>query len=47
MQSNLEFGKRHIHLVPFPVIQEAIQKFIDGTLSNLRYEPEEGKIVTV
>lgn len=35
---------REWFLVPLPVIEEAIQKLIDGTLPKFRYEPEEGKI---
>lgn len=31
-------------LVPLPVIEEAIQKLIDGTLPKFRYEPKAGKI---
>ena len=35
---------REWFLVPLPVIEEAIQKLIDGSLPKFRYEPEEGKI---
>lgn len=37
---------REWFLVPLPVIEEAIQKLIDGSLPKFRYEPEEGKIVS-
>ena len=32
-------------LVPLPIIEEAFQKLIDGTLPKHRYEPQEGRIV--
>ncbi len=34
-------------LVPLPVIEEAIQKLIDGTLPEFRYDPEEGRITEI
>ena len=36
---------REWFLVPLPIIEEAIQKLIDGTLPKHRYEPQEGRIV--
>lgn len=36
---------REWFLVPLPIIEEAIQKLIDGTLPKHRYEPKEGRIV--
>ncbi|PXA04007.1 hypothetical protein DDZ13_08150 [Coraliomargarita sinensis] len=36
---------REWFLVPLPIIEEAIQKLIDGTLPRHRYEPKEGRIV--
>ena len=36
---------REWFLVPLPIIEEAIQKLIDGTLPKQRYEPKEGRIV--
>lgn len=36
---------REWFLVPLPIIEEAIQKLIDGTLLKYRYEPNEGRIV--
>ena len=36
---------REWFLVPLPIIEEAIQKLIDGTLPEYRYEPQEGRIV--
>lgn len=35
---------REWFLVPLPVIEEAIQRLIDGTLPKFRYDPKEGKI---
>ena len=35
---------REWFLVPLVVIEEAIQKLIDGTLANFHYDPEKGKI---
>ena len=32
-------------LVPLPIIEEAIEKLIDGTLPKHRYEPQEGRII--
>ncbi len=32
-------------LVPLPVIEEAIQKLIAGTIGNFRYDPESAKLV--
>lgn len=40
-----EVEPREWFLVPLPIIEEAIQKLIDGTLASFHYEPEEGKIV--
>lgn len=34
-------------LVPLPIIEEAIQKLIDGTLPKYRYEPKEGRIIKI
>ena len=34
-------------LIPLPVIQEAIQKLIDGTLVNYCYDPELGKVTKI
>ncbi len=36
---------REWFLVPLPIIEEAIQKLIDGTLPKHRYEPNEGRII--
>lgn len=36
---------REWFLVPLPIIEEAIQKLIDGTLPKHRYEPKEGRII--
>ena len=36
---------REWFLVPFPVIEEAIQKLMDGTISNYRYDQQNAKIV--
>ena len=33
-------------LVPLPVIEEAIQKLINGTLPKFHYEPKDGKIIS-
>lgn len=38
---------REWFLVPLAVIEEAIQKLIDGTLPDYSYDPEEGKITAV
>ncbi len=38
---------REWFLVPLPVIEEAIQKLIDGTLPDYSYDPEEGKITSI
>ncbi|MCC5840400.1 MAG: GIY-YIG nuclease family protein [Opitutales bacterium] len=35
---------REWFLVPLPIIEEAIQKLIDGTLPKYRYDPKEGQI---
>ena len=32
-------------LVPFAVIEEAIQKLMQGTIENFRYDPESARIV--
>ncbi len=49
MQLKDRFGfdvaPREWFLVPLPIIEEAIQKLIDGTLPNFRYEPKEGRIL--
>jgi len=34
-------------LVPFAVIEEAIEKLIDGTIENFRYEPEKAQIIQI
>jgi hypothetical protein len=34
-------------LVPFAVIEEAIEKLIDGTIENFRYEPEQAQIIQI
>lgn len=34
-------------LVPLTVIEQAIQKLIDGTIENFRYEPETARIVEI
>jgi hypothetical protein len=34
-------------LVPLPVIEEAIQKLIDGTIEKFSYDPEEARVVQV
>ena len=34
-------------LVPLPVIEEAIQKLIDGTIENFCYDPDEARVVPV
>ena len=34
-------------LVPFAVIEEAIEKLIDGTIENFRYEPEKAQILKI
>ena len=36
---------REWFLVPLPVIEEAIEKLMDGTLPKYSYDPEEGRIV--
>ena len=41
-----DVAPREWFLLPLPVIEEAIQKLIDGSLPKFRYEPEEGKIVS-
>lgn len=50
MQLKDRFGfdvePREWFLVPLPIIEEAIQKLIDGTLPKHRYEPKEGRIVS-
>ncbi len=38
---------REWFLVPLPIIEEAIQKLINGTLPNYCYEPEEGRIIEI
>ena len=37
---------REWFLVPLPVIQEAIEKLIDGNIEKFRYDPEKARIVT-
>lgn len=37
---------REWFLVPLPIIEEAIQKLIEGTLPKHRYEPKEGRIIS-
>ncbi len=34
-------------LVPFAVIEEAIEKLIEGTIENFRYEPEKAQIIEI
>jgi hypothetical protein len=34
-------------LVPFAVIEEAIEKLIDGTIENFRYDPEKAQIINI
>jgi hypothetical protein len=36
---------REWFLVPLPVIEEAIQKLIEGTIGNFRYDSEAAKLV--
>ena len=36
---------REWFLVPFTVIEDAIQKLMEGTISDFRYEPETAKII--
>jgi len=38
---------REWFLVPLPVLEEAIQKLIDGTIGNFRYDPQAARIVEV
>lgn len=38
---------REWFLVPFPVIEEAIQKLMDGTIENFRYDPASARVVEV
>lgn len=38
---------REWFLVSLPIIEEAIEKLIDGTLPKHRYEPQEGRIVEI
>lgn len=38
---------REWFLVPLPVIEEAIQKVIDGTIGEFRYDPKSARLVTV
>lgn len=38
---------REWFLVPLTVIEEAIQRLIDGTLPGFRYDPKEGKITVI
>jgi len=42
-----EVEPREWFLVPLPIIEEAIQKLIDGTLPKHRYEPKEGRIISI
>jgi hypothetical protein len=34
-------------LVPLPVIEEAIQKLIDGTIEKFRYDPDDARVVPI
>ncbi|HMP82162.1 MAG TPA: GIY-YIG nuclease family protein [Verrucomicrobiota bacterium] len=43
----LQVESREWFLVPFPVIEEAIQKLMDGTIENFRYDPETARIVGI
>lgn len=36
---------REWFLVPLPVIEEAIQKLMDGTIENFRYDPESARLI--
>ncbi|MFN9026940.1 MAG: GIY-YIG nuclease family protein, partial [Akkermansiaceae bacterium] len=38
---------REWFLVPLPIIEEVIEKLIDGTLPNYRYSPDDGMIIKV
>lgn len=38
---------REWFLVPLPVIEEAIEKLVDGTIDNFRYDPERAALVKV
>ena len=38
---------REWFLVPLPVIEEAIQKVMDGTIGEFRYDPKSARLVTV
>lgn len=38
---------REWFLLPLPIIEEAIQKLVEGTLPKHRYEPHEGRIVSL
>ncbi|MBV6500979.1 MAG: hypothetical protein CJBNEKGG_03473 [Prosthecobacter sp.] len=38
---------REWFLVPLPVIEEAIQKIMDGTIGNFRYDPQSARLETL
>lgn len=42
-----EVKPREWFLVPLPVIEETIQRIIDGSLSDFRYDPKEARLVAV
>jgi hypothetical protein len=41
----IEVESREWFLLPITVIEEAIEKIIDGSIGNFRYDPESGQIV--
>lgn len=43
----LDVTPREWFLVPLPVINEAVEKLMDGSLGNYRYEPESARLVKV
>lgn len=43
----LHVESREWFLIPFAVIEEAIQKLMDGTIENFRYDPETARIVAI
>jgi hypothetical protein len=51
VQLNDRFGAtveaREWFLVPLPVIEEAIQKLMDGTIGNFRYDPTSARIIGI
>jgi hypothetical protein len=42
-----EVKPREWFLVPLPVIEETVQRIMDGTLSGYRYDPEQATLVEV